>query len=349
VNATARDYHLSDQSALIDVGVTVAGLTQDREGTARPQGASYDVGAYELVPDTVNAEVSLQNVTANGRNLLQLTYEIIGGAAIPFDISFYSSADASYSTTDTLLDTYRLTAVADLAAGVHTINLPIGAGSNEIALPGAGASENGADYYLIAYADAGTELAGDTSDNFGLFSGIYHLNGGKVFVHGTELADKLVVQPSGLHVSLNGLQYVYSDSATPAVEARLYGGDDVLTGGGGNDLLSGGTGNDVYRFDADKKSGVDTIVESAVGGNDTFDFSTTTKHSISVNLSSNTSIVNTLFTVVLATAKSIENVGGGLLNDTINGTDSSNRLNGGGGMTSWMAAMAMTSTCSTQT
>jgi len=47
VSAAARDYHLAAGAAAIDAGVTIAGVTDDRDGVARPAGAAYDVGAYE--------------------------------------------------------------------------------------------------------------------------------------------------------------------------------------------------------------------------------------------------------------------------------------------------------------
>ena len=47
VNAAGHDYQLSDTSAATDKGVAIAEVTTDRRGTPRPQGAGYDVGAYE--------------------------------------------------------------------------------------------------------------------------------------------------------------------------------------------------------------------------------------------------------------------------------------------------------------
>jgi hypothetical protein len=46
VDAARHDYRLSGTAA-VDVGVTLAGVMVDRDGVARPQGAAYDVGAYE--------------------------------------------------------------------------------------------------------------------------------------------------------------------------------------------------------------------------------------------------------------------------------------------------------------
>src|SRR5690606_8967457 len=44
-----HDYHPAENSALIDRGTNLPHVKTDREGTARPQGAAHDVGAYERV------------------------------------------------------------------------------------------------------------------------------------------------------------------------------------------------------------------------------------------------------------------------------------------------------------
>jgi len=47
VSTSTPDFHLLTGSPAIDAGVTISGLTRDHDGITRPQGASYDVGAYE--------------------------------------------------------------------------------------------------------------------------------------------------------------------------------------------------------------------------------------------------------------------------------------------------------------
>ncbi len=49
VNPAADDYHIRAGSPAIDAGLNV-GVTTDLEGTPRPQGAGYDIGAYEFTP-----------------------------------------------------------------------------------------------------------------------------------------------------------------------------------------------------------------------------------------------------------------------------------------------------------
>jgi hypothetical protein len=49
VNAASHDYRLSPSSLAVDAGVAISSVTKDRIGVLRPQGAYWDVGAYELV------------------------------------------------------------------------------------------------------------------------------------------------------------------------------------------------------------------------------------------------------------------------------------------------------------
>ena len=47
VNASAHNYELAAAALAIDRGVAIAEVATDRNGTARPQGRAYDLGAYE--------------------------------------------------------------------------------------------------------------------------------------------------------------------------------------------------------------------------------------------------------------------------------------------------------------
>lgn len=48
VNAGASDFHLQATSRAVDAGVTIATVATDMDGTTRPQGSAYDIGAYEF-------------------------------------------------------------------------------------------------------------------------------------------------------------------------------------------------------------------------------------------------------------------------------------------------------------
>ena len=49
VDAAAHDYRLVATSPAVNAGTAIAEVTVDRDGTPRPQGSAYDVGAYEFV------------------------------------------------------------------------------------------------------------------------------------------------------------------------------------------------------------------------------------------------------------------------------------------------------------
>ncbi len=58
LDAAGADYHLQAGSPCIDSGIYTSAVLNDIDGNARPQGAAYDIGAYEYVAteDTVTAE-----------------------------------------------------------------------------------------------------------------------------------------------------------------------------------------------------------------------------------------------------------------------------------------------------
>jgi hypothetical protein len=47
VDPANNDYRLKPNSPAIDKGAVVTGLKYDKDGTSRPQGANWDIGAYE--------------------------------------------------------------------------------------------------------------------------------------------------------------------------------------------------------------------------------------------------------------------------------------------------------------
>jgi hypothetical protein len=47
VNPGSFDFHLQATSPAINAGATIASVTIDHQGTNRPQGGAYDIGAYE--------------------------------------------------------------------------------------------------------------------------------------------------------------------------------------------------------------------------------------------------------------------------------------------------------------
>ena len=65
VNAGSNDFHLQSGSPAINAGLTLgAPYNVDYAGTARPQGAGYDMGAYEFIPPSSGAPTGM--VAFNG-------------------------------------------------------------------------------------------------------------------------------------------------------------------------------------------------------------------------------------------------------------------------------------------
>lgn len=66
VNAGGGDFSLAEGSRGIDEGTGLSGdanlpVADDIAGTSRPQGASFDMGAFEFVPVEVNNETEIKN------------------------------------------------------------------------------------------------------------------------------------------------------------------------------------------------------------------------------------------------------------------------------------------------
>ena len=86
VNAPADNYALAPGAAAIDAGIALGDVAADRVGTVRPQGRTYDVGAYEAIPSTVSgSEVVLYALNAtvlNGNWQRVADPTAAGGAAL---------------------------------------------------------------------------------------------------------------------------------------------------------------------------------------------------------------------------------------------------------------------------
>ena len=63
VDPTAGNLHLQASSPCIDVGTASGAPSVDKAGHARPQGAGYDLGAYEFIPSTT---LGAPVITTNG-------------------------------------------------------------------------------------------------------------------------------------------------------------------------------------------------------------------------------------------------------------------------------------------
>jgi hypothetical protein len=62
VDAASRNFRLQSGSGAIDAGVALSNVTTDISGTARPQGSSYDIGAFEFATTISSAPAPPKNV-----------------------------------------------------------------------------------------------------------------------------------------------------------------------------------------------------------------------------------------------------------------------------------------------
>ncbi|MDD2283892.1 MAG: choice-of-anchor Q domain-containing protein [Paludibacter sp.] len=114
-DAANNDYHLSSGSAAIDAGTTIAAITTDLEGTARPQRSAYDMGAYEIGPTVAvpGTNDRLLNCYADGKNL------VINGLESGEHIIVYSVTGARVYEQKATANSFRIT----LREGIYVVNI----------------------------------------------------------------------------------------------------------------------------------------------------------------------------------------------------------------------------------
>lgn len=99
VNVGTHDFHLQNTpptvSPAINAGTTIGVVATDKEGTARPQGASYDIGAYEWT----STGTLPGNPTAFSP--ADLTTGVSKNTAVTFTTTNATSCDIFFGTTNT--------------------------------------------------------------------------------------------------------------------------------------------------------------------------------------------------------------------------------------------------------
>jgi parallel beta-helix repeat protein len=97
VNAAGADFHLRENSPAIDAGATANAPAKDYEGNNRPQGAGYDIGAYEYgSPGGTQPGISLSRTQINVTAVEGSTTSKTGS----FSISNSGTGTLDWSVTD---------------------------------------------------------------------------------------------------------------------------------------------------------------------------------------------------------------------------------------------------------
>jgi len=312
-----------------------------------------------------DVDIKMLSASADGFTTLTVSYQIVGTPADPFAIGVYRSDDA-VSAGDTLLDAISIDAVADRTPGVHVKTFTIGGGTDQVALPGAGATETGLDYHLLVVADHLNVVAEDDADalnedNTALFAGLYHLAAGDVFVHGGLGPDAITVS-GNITVNFNSTNYSYVAADVTAFRVRTHaGGDsfsgtsvakamlvfggadgDSLGGGAGNDTLDGGLGADRWDFLGTAANDTITVQPDSVAGRlkatrgteiDRFTFDGSDQIHVRGGNGNDTITVNSSVTLpaILEGELGNDTLTGGSGADQLLGQDNDDKLNGKSG------------------
>jgi hypothetical protein len=140
VNAAADNYLLAPTAMAIDAGVAIAGVPDDRNGVLRPQGASYDVGAYEYVgsgpntPPAVNLTAPSEGASFVAPATLTISANASDTGGSITDVAFYAngvlvgrdpSSPYSIVVTSVPAGSHTLTAVATDNLLATTTSAPV--------------------------------------------------------------------------------------------------------------------------------------------------------------------------------------------------------------------------------
>ncbi|MDD3491228.1 MAG: T9SS type A sorting domain-containing protein [Paludibacter sp.] len=185
-----NNYSLTYQSALLNNGQTIASVTTDLTGLARPQGAAYDIGAYEL------AYYNLTVTFNEGGTVNELTSGVVlsepKGKAIAFTITpasgksvksvLYNNAEVKTELVEGVYTTPALTANSTLAVEFED-NLSTGintekqsflcfSNGNQIEVQGLNAGEK-VELYNVTGARMAVSNAENSKVSFNTGKGIY--------------------------------------------------------------------------------------------------------------------------------------------------------------------------------
>lgn len=100
VDAGNNNYQLQSGSAAHNTGATIATVTTDFAGVARPQGAAYDIGAYEFVDALPVVSIAATDATAgepNNNGLFTLSCDIACNLTVNCTMSGSATPGSDYT------------------------------------------------------------------------------------------------------------------------------------------------------------------------------------------------------------------------------------------------------------
>ena len=273
--------------------------------------------AYLFDADSALGVDVLTEAAAGGTDLLDFS------ATTTQTIALSLASTGNQTVNSNLTLTLTATEVENIFGGALNDTLTGNSLNNSLA----GGAGN--DTYVMNGTGQGTDTINDSSGTADAldFSGFTAAGGVSINL---TLAGGQTINTGDLTLTgANGIEIVTGSSDNDTLVGN--NSDNTITGGPGNDQMTGGQGNDTYLFDADNNLGFDTLSESAGGGTDFVDFSSTTAQNVFVNLSTTGAQVVNAFLTLSLTAAEVENVAGGSGNDSLTGTAGANVLTGGPG------------------
>jgi hypothetical protein len=113
IDPVAGDYRPWFDSPAVDAGLTLHAFNYDKRTVGRPQGADWDIGAYEFVPT-----LELDGTPGNGYIYLHWTANVSMPIASTWQIGYITNTTAlPVLETDTLTHTARAYTLTDLENG----------------------------------------------------------------------------------------------------------------------------------------------------------------------------------------------------------------------------------------
>lgn len=140
VNAAAHNYALTPMAPAIDAGVAIPQVTTDITGLARPQGAAYDIGAYEYdvvagnTPPFVELTSPAEGTEFTAPATITLSAEASDSDGTVTDVAFYANgalvgrdttSPYSFTAIDVAAGAYLLSAIATDNLGATTTSAPL--------------------------------------------------------------------------------------------------------------------------------------------------------------------------------------------------------------------------------
>jgi hypothetical protein len=125
VNAATQDFHIQSTSPCKDAGITLSNNSVDYEGTARPQGTSFDMGAFEYkqaTSSTLKASSSSMNVSCLGGSNGRASISPIGGRE-PYKYT-WSNGSTTATITGLKAGSYSAT-ITDIQSASANVSVTI--------------------------------------------------------------------------------------------------------------------------------------------------------------------------------------------------------------------------------